>query len=153
MDIGSGKEGPAGKLSNFPPSPFMFDGVLCNSVEGPLQAFKHKNPEMQVHVCSLVGRAAKFKGKKKKWWRDQKLYWQGNEYDRHSPEYQQLLDRLFQAVFDQNESKRNALLATGNAVLRHSMGKNDPSKTVLTEQEFCSRLMKNRSRLQALKRP
>ncbi|WP_226377912.1 NADAR family protein [Citrifermentans bremense] len=39
------------------------------------------------------------------------------------------------------------LLATGEEVLTHSIGEQDPRKTVLTEDEFCSRLMANRSRI------
>lgn len=65
MDIGSGKAYPCNALSNFAPHPFVFDGVECNSMEGLLQSFKFANPEMQEAVCKLVGKAAKFKGKKK----------------------------------------------------------------------------------------
>jgi hypothetical protein len=41
MDIGSGKVGPAGGLSNFRPRPFVFDDVECASMEGLLQSFKY----------------------------------------------------------------------------------------------------------------
>ena len=47
-------------------------------------------------------------------------------------------------MFDQNESFRKALLASGDSVLTHSMGSNKESETVLTEREFCSRLMRLR---------
>jgi len=102
---------------------------------------------MQKHVCTLVGKKAKFKGKKKKWWRDQKLYWLGETIDRHGPEYQILLDKAFGAMFEHSESFRNALKASGKATLAHSMGKNDESKTVLTNREFIRRLTELRSRL------
>jgi hypothetical protein len=144
MDIGSGKGGPA--LSNFAPRPFVFDGVECASMEGLLQCFKFKNPDMQVHVCTLVGKKAKFKGKKKKWWKTGKLYWQGEEIDRFSKEYQELLDRAFEALA-KNVKFQKALRATGNAVLTHSIGKNDPKKTILTTTEFCGRLMSIRDKL------
>ena len=88
MDIGSGSGFPSATLSNFAPHPFVFDGVECNSMEGLLQSFKFANPEMQKEVCKLVGKQAKFKGKKKKWWRTQTLYWQGKEFKRDSEEYQ-----------------------------------------------------------------
>ena len=65
MDIGSGSGFPSGTLSNFAPHPFVIDGVECNSMEGFLQSLKFSNPEMQKEVCKLVGKAAKFKGKKK----------------------------------------------------------------------------------------
>jgi hypothetical protein len=44
----------------------------------------------------------------------------------------------------ENDGFRNALIATGNAVLTHSIGKKNQSETILTEQEFCSRLMRVR---------
>lgn len=39
-----------------------------------------------------------------------------------------------------NSYSTNALRASGNSVLTHSIGKTDPRKTVLTAKEFCSRL-------------
>ena len=146
MDIGSGAGFPSATLSNFAPHPFVIDGVECNSMEGFLQSLKFSNPEMQKEVCKLVGKAAKFKGKKKKWWRTQTLWWQGKEIARDSQEYQILLDRAFNALA-QNSSFRAALLATGNSTLTHSIGKNKITETVLTKQEFCSRLMKIRNEL------
>jgi predicted NAD-dependent protein-ADP-ribosyltransferase YbiA (DUF1768 family) len=146
MDIGSGTGFPSASLSNFAPHPFIFDGVECASMEGLLQSFKFSNPEVQREVCKLVGKQAKFKGKKKKWWRTQTLFWQGKEFKRESQEYQELLDRAFEALAT-NESFQRALLATGNAVLTHSIGKIKESETVLTRNEFCSRLMKIREKL------
>ena len=146
MDIGSGSGFPSGALSNFAPHPFVIDGIECNSMEGFLQSLKFANPEMQKEVCKLVGKAAKFKGKKKKWWRTQTLYWQGTEIPRDSQEYQDLLDRAFDALA-QNSGFRAALLATGSSVLTHSIGKTKITETVLTRQEFCSRLTKIRERI------
>lgn len=146
MDIGSGTGFPSASLSNFAPHPFIFDGVECASMEGLLQSFKFSNPEVQREVCKLVGKQAKFKGKKKKWWRTQTLFWQGEEFKRESQEYQELLDRAFEALAT-NEGFQKALLATGNSVLTHSIGKIKESETVLTRNEFCSRLMKIRERL------
>ena len=139
MDIGSGKGWPSAALSNFAPHPFVVDGVECSSMEGFLQSLKFKNPFMQKEVCKLVGRAAKFKGKPKKWWRDQHLWWHGKRIDRHSNEYQLLLDKAFYALA-KNTSFQKALVATGKAVLTHSIGKSDSSKTILTKREFCVRL-------------
>ena len=143
MDIGSGNSYPSSALSNFAPHPFVIDGVECASMEGFLQSLKFKNPDMQRHVCTLVGKAAKFKGKDKNWWRDQTLYWQGVEYKRDSEEYQLLLNRAYNALY-QNEGFRRALEASKPAILTHSIGKNDESRTVLTQSEFCGRLMKLR---------
>lgn len=131
MDIKSGKGYPESTLSNFASHMFMFRGILCNSIEGLLQSLKEKNPEMQKYVCTLVGKAAKFHGKKKAWWKTGVLYWQGKEISRFSDEYQQLLDEAYSALA-QNEGFQRALLATGNAMLMHSIGKRDQSETILT---------------------
>lgn len=146
MDIGSGNGYPCSSLSNFAPHPFIIDGVQCNSMEGFLQSLKFSNPDMQVEVCKLVGKAAKFKGKKKKWWKDQTLYWQGVPMKRDSQEYQELLDRAYLEL-SKNESFKRALLATKDSVLTHSIGKRDSTQTILTTREFCGRLMKLRSEL------
>ena len=139
MNIGSGNKYPSNALSNFAPHPFVLDGVEINSMEGLLQSFKFKNPEMQKEICKLVGRQAKFAGKNKKWWTTQILYWQGKEYKRDSEEYQQLLDKAYNALA-QNKSFQRALVASGSAVLSHSIGKTKQNETVLTRKEFCSRL-------------
>lgn len=147
MDIGSGKEYPSNALSNFSPHPFVFDGVEVASMEGLLQSFKFKNFEIQKEVCKLVGKAAKFKGKPKKWFIEQKLYWNNVEYDRHSKEYQELLDKAYDAL-SQNTSFQKALLATNKSTLTHEIGKSKESETILTKREFISRLYKIRERLQ-----
>ena len=123
MDIGSGNGYPAGSLSNFAPHGFVIDGVECASMEGFLQSLKFSNPDMQKEVCKLIGRAAKSKGANKNWQQKQILYWQGKTYKRNSQEYQDLLDRAFNALAE-NTSFQKALLATGNATLTHSKGKN-----------------------------
>lgn len=144
MDIGKGNGYPSASLSNFTPHPFIIDGVRCNSMEGFLQSLKYDNIEMQKHICTLVGIKAKTKGRKKAWYRKQELYWQGQVYKRDSKEYQDLLDRAYKCLTEQNEGFRKALIASGNAVFTHSIGKKDSSKTILTIKEFCSRLTKMR---------
>lgn len=148
MDIGSGNSYPAATLSNFSPHPFIIDGIICNSMEGFLQSLKFQNPDMQKEVCKLVGKAAKFKGaKKNKHWKSrQTLYWQGKEYKRDSDEYQKLLDRAFDAL-SKNINFQKALLASGDAVLTHSIGKTKQTDTVLTTSEFTSRLTRIREEL------
>ena len=139
MDIKSGCGYPGSALSNFAPHPFVIDGIECASMEGFLQSLKFKEPSMQIEVCKLVGRQAKFKGKKKKWFKDQTLYWQGVAYPRKSVEYQELLDRAFIAL-SHNEGFKRALVATRKSVLQHSIGKTNKASTILTASEFCRRL-------------
>ena len=147
MDIRSGGGYPGSALSNFAPHRFVFDGVECASMEGLLQSFKFDKAHIQVEVCKLVGKAAKSRGsdRSKSWQRVQTLWWQGVAMPRRSQEYQDLLDRAYQAMFEQSEGFRKALLATGSAVITHSLGKNKEADTVLTAREMCSRLMKLRA--------
>lgn len=146
MDIKSGRTYPSKALSNFAPHPFKFDGVLCNSMEGLLQSFKFKNPDMQVEICKLIGLAALRKGRTKNWKVRQILYWQGVEYKRTGLGYQQLLDNAYDALA-LNTAFRKALLASGESTLTHSIGKRKESDTVLTQKEFCSRLLRIRKEL------
>ena len=150
MDVGSGNTYPASSLSNFAPHGFIFEGVECASMEGFLQGLKFSNPDMQSHVCTLVGRAAKSKGSKKNWKRDQTLYWKGLPIKRDSEEYQKLLTNAFNALATNNGFQR-ALLASQNATLTHSMGRNKINETVLTEKEFCSQLHRLRNILKEQK--
>lgn len=147
INISSSTRGVAGSLSNFAPHPFVFDGVICNSMEGFLQSLKFENPDMQAHVASLVGRKAKFKGKKKKWYTTQTLYWQGVAYPRESEAYTKLIERAFDA-YGQNSKVKKILLSTNNATFEHSMGKRKKSETILTRSEFVSNLTRVRSNLQ-----
>lgn len=149
MNIGSGSGYPSANLSNFHPHSFTVDGVYCASMEGFLQSLKFKSVDMQVEVCKMVGFQAKRKGsgKNKQWKQSQMLHWQGLEYPRKSKEYQLLLDKAFDSLA-KNKKFQRALLATGNATLKHSIGRNKESDTVLTIREFCSRLTKIRTRLQ-----
>lgn len=118
-------------------------------MEGLLQGFKVKDPEMQKHCCTLVGFKAKKFGSKKNWQRTQTLWWQGEAIPRDSDEYQQLLDEAYETLYTTNEKAKNTLLATGDANLTHSIGRSKMNETILTKQEFCSRLMKIRAKLKA----
>lgn len=139
MDILSKNRYPSSALSNFAPHPFEIDGVKCNSMEGFLQSLKFESTDMQEYVCSLVGIAAKRKGASKNWRQKQTLYWRGKPYKRDSEEYRNLLNRAYNALYE-NNGFRKALESTNGAVLTHSIGKNKIQDTVLTASEFCSRL-------------
>lgn len=146
MDIGSGKGYPAANLSNFHPYQFEIDGISCNSMEGFLQSLKFKDINMQKEVCKLVGKKAKFKGKKKKWFKDQQLYWRSETFKRDSQEYQDLIFRAYECLA-KNKKFQKTLLATQNATLTHSIGKNKITETILTKREFCNILTTIRSNL------
>jgi hypothetical protein len=109
-------------------------------MEGFLQGCKFESIDMQKHVCTLVGFTAKKAGRNKKWWEKQTLYWLGKPMKRESDDYQNLLNRAYNAMYTQSTSFRNALIASNKATLGHSIGRTDINKTVLTVREFCSRL-------------
>lgn len=128
------------------PHTFTIDNVKCASMEGFLQALKTKNPDMQEHICGLVGRAAKFAGKNKNWKTNQTLYWWGKSYPRKSDEYQKLLTIAYTELGKNNSFKR-ALTAAGNATFTHSIGSRKQEDTVLTVNEFVGQLNRLRNEL------
>jgi len=150
MDIGSKHGYPASALSNFAPHRFVYDDEESASMEGFLQSLKFSNPEVARSVRQLVGLAAKKRGSKRNdaWQRARCLWWKGEPVDRFGQAYQDLLDGAFRAMFDQSDSARKALLASGTATLTHSIGRRKKSETILTTSEFCGRLTVIRNELQ-----
>ncbi|MBR6765803.1 MAG: hypothetical protein IKM06_04885 [Clostridia bacterium] len=140
VDIRSKRLGPAGRLSNFTKRSFVFDGVECRSIEGVLQGFKFSSPTEQAIVCGLWGIQAKLAGEKASWKESQTLYWNETAYKRDSEEYQHLLNRLYSAVFEQDEAFRKDIKAVKNRRLIHSIGSSQQNNTVLTEEEFIKNL-------------
>jgi predicted NAD-dependent protein-ADP-ribosyltransferase YbiA (DUF1768 family) len=151
INASSSAKWPGNKLSNFPPSPFVIDGVECASAEGFIQALKFDNPEMQRHVCTLVGLAAKRKGRKgnKRVQRQRKVWWQGREIEFRSQEHMDLIERALRAKFTQNDSARRALLATRDSTLTHNTGHRESPHTSLPAREFIRMLYRIRAELQA----
>ena len=142
MEIYSRNPYPAGKLSNFTSFKFVLDGIECGSMEGFLQALKFENVSSQQATAKLSGYTAKKKGsaRNKFWTSKQCLWWNGIEYNRKSFEYQNLLNRAYNALYEQNESFRKCLDDAGNAKFTHSMGNKNKKETCLTRSEFCGRL-------------
>lgn len=142
MDVGSRNSYPAGKLSNFTAFQFEFDGVQCASMEGLLQSFKFENIESQRITCGLTGFAAKKKGsgRNKEWKSKQTLWWNGKSYSRKSKEYQDLLNRAYNALYENDKFRKTLEDAGPKTIFTHSIGKNNKKETVLTESEFCKRI-------------
>lgn len=148
MNIQGGNGWPSSALSNFAGHGFIFDGIDCASMEGLLQSFKFDKPHIQVEVCKLIGKAAKFRGKprNKAWRQAQTLWWKGCAISRHSPEYKRLLWQAYCSMYKQSDGFRSALMATKGMHLTHSIGSSDSSYTVLTEREFCGILTRLRDK-------
>lgn len=143
LDIRSNGEYPSNVLSNLCSNGFRFDGVVCSSMEGFLQSLKHKEKDKQLQLCSMKGGNAR-KRSVTSWQTDQIVWWKGVAIDRQSEEYQKLLRRAYQAMFDQSERFRAALMQTRGITLTHNSGETNPYKTILTAQEFCTILTEMR---------
>ena len=147
VDISSDGRYPGAMLSNFTPYEFTFRGKRFLSMESLLQGLKFETVETQNGVFERVGVKAKLRGKKRKWYLDQTLYWQGTPMKRDSKEYKNIVCEAFYALAE-NIDFQKTLLATGNKHLYHTMGKSDPTRTILTEDEFCEILTNLRKKLQ-----
>lgn len=137
VDIWSKSDYPADVLSNLCSNGFRLDGMVCGSMEGFLQSLKQKDKDKQRQICSMKGKNAK-KMTSTGWQTDQIVWWKGVAIDRQSEEYGQLVRRAYQAMFEQNERFRTALMSTRGQKLFHSRGESNPFKTILTESELCT---------------
>lgn len=146
VDIHSKSKYPAGALSNFMPYTFIFRGMSFMSMESLLQGLKFEAVEEQNKVFLLVGVEAKRKGKGHDWHHNQHLWWQGKPMKRCSDEYRNFVEEAFKALSYNNDFQM-ALKATGNKRLYHTIGISDPTKTVLTEEEFCGILTRLRTKI------
>ena len=140
VDISSRLSGPAGRLSNYTERCFVFDGVPCRSLEGILQSLKCSDQEEQKQICRLTGGWASKAGKAHGWKEKQVLYWKGVPFPRRSAAYQELISRIYDAVFEQDASFREDLEAVRGRRIDHSMGLSNPAETVLTRMEFVRQL-------------
>lgn len=147
LDIKAKAPFPACALSNLAPHAFVLDGVACSSMEGFLQGLKVEDRTEQERICALSGGEARGRGQQHEWNTTGTLWWRGEPIDRLSDAYQALLDRAYEALFDQSRKFRDALAASGEARIVHSIGKDDPCETILTREEFCGRLERLRARL------
>lgn len=149
VDIRSNQPFPVGALSNLARHHFVFRDQPLVSMEGLLQGLKHEDVADQRRVHGLWGGAAKRGAKGRQRGPGQPLWWLGTPIDRFGPAYQAFLDEAYDALFTQSGEARAALLATGTAPLVHTIGKTDPTATILTVDEFCARLTAIRGRLAA----
>jgi len=137
IDIRSDGLYPSNVLSNLCSNGFRFEGMVCGSMEGFLQSLKYKDKDKQRQICSMKGGNAR-KRSVTSWQTDQIVWWKGYAIDRQGEEFQQLVRRAYQAMFNQSQRFRDALMQTRGITLIHSIGEVNPYRTILTSQEFCS---------------
>lgn len=140
LDIRSNGLYPTNVLSNMCSNGFLFDGMECGSMEGFLQSLKRKELDKQRQICNMRGGNAR-KMSVTSWQTDQIVWWKGQAIDRQSEEYQRLIRCAYQAMFEQSERFRDALMQTRGITLVHTIGEPSSYKTILTPSEFCDILM------------
>jgi predicted NAD-dependent protein-ADP-ribosyltransferase YbiA (DUF1768 family) len=151
LDLGYRNEGLGKALSNLCEYPFVLDGVQCRSIEGFLQSLKFQELDAQDMMLGMFGYKAWKTGQVGNDWREsQTLWWRGVPYQRTSREYHMLLERAYNACFEQNETFRKSLFDTGVDVLTHTTGNHDPTMTTLTEWEYIYNMYRLRARAQQL---
>ncbi len=111
IDIWSKNAYPADVLSNLCSNGFRFDGVVCGNMEGFLQSLKQQDLNKQRQICSMKGRNAK-KHTSTGWQTDQIIWWKGKAIDRKGQEFTTLVHQAYNAMFEQSERFRTALMAT-----------------------------------------
>ena len=147
IDIAYKGKGVQKALSNFTPHAFVIDGVECASMEGVLQSLKYRSDKKQKTVCTLTDFDAKRAGERKFWWKVTGfIHWQGRRIKRDSKEFDELIARAYEQLFC-NAEFRQALEEAGDCELKHTMGKHDKKKTILTEKEFIDNLNRLRNKL------
>ncbi len=127
-----------GALSNLFPYKFEIDGVQCASMESFIQSLREENPDIQAKICSDCAgpHAYKLRVCLNDWRTDGFVYWRGKKIKRISEDYTALITRAYDALFEQNILFRRALEHFKYHYLIHSIGKDDNTETLLTEEEY-----------------
>lgn len=130
-------------LSNFCGNDFCFDDVQCGCMESFLQSLKVQDQQLQRKIC-----LCKFYELESvpipDWDCHQQLWWKGNQFDRFSAEYIDLLHRAYEAMYLWCARFRDALMSTVGKELSFNSEASDFDKVVITDKEFCEILAKLR---------
>ena len=134
---------PYNVLCNFTNTQFKHQGVKVSSMEGFLQSLKVKDKRTQEKMCTLPGFMAKKVGnylKRSGQFDRTTVYWQGKQYDRNTKEFQNVISEAYDSKYSQDRVFRTVLKSSRGRKLTHTIGKNDPMDTILTENEFIDHL-------------
>lgn len=127
-------------LSNLADKQFTFRGERVHSIEAVLQSIKIQDAAEQATFWQQQGFWCKKHGRKIPWQQTRLLWWKGEPMDRDGPIYQTFLDELYVACYMECPKFKEALIASRNHELSHSIGTIDQEFTILTQQEFLDRL-------------
>lgn len=153
LNISYKNQGLERKLSNLYPYEFILDGVKLSSMEGFLQSIKTSNMIEQQKIWSMYGLDAWRYGQKFNNWKEtQTIHWLTRTIQRNSEEYQNLISKAYDCLFE-NEEFRQTLKESIGYKLTHNINnknyksKNDITQTVLTPEEYLNNLERLRKKL------
>lgn len=131
--------------------------VACKSCKSPHGCREFFNP-IRDEIAQLYGLDAVYVKnilpdwkKEQGFYRFEKIYGASGEtktvrhkVKRDSSEYQNILNKAYQCLFNDSRLFRMALCQTKGKTLIHSIGKDDPKETILTRKEFVNNLYRLR---------
>jgi hypothetical protein len=120
------------------------NGIKFESYEGFIQSLKTNDNKEKEFLWNLTGFKAWKYGQQFNWIDRQTVYWLGNEIDRHSIEYTDLINRSYDCLL-LNDNFKLKLLESLPCKLDHTVGYSDKTKTLLTKKEFLDNLNRLRN--------
>ena len=136
-------------LSNLFPHTFSFSIedsnqiICCASMESFLQSLKIENPTLQIQFAEEYTGYMAYKARLAlpDWRKHQLLYFGGKSYGRHTQEYQDLITRAYDCLFESNDIFREIVLPRfKDYTLIHSIGETNNHETILTDSEYLYQL-------------
>lgn len=129
---------------------YSFSTVSCTpcfSMEGFIRSLVEKDSNVQREICLYSGLPAyALKDILRDWRIDQTLYWNNVAYKRESLEYDALIAKAYDRLFDRNALFKKNLLSTGDKALAHSIGINNKKESLLTKDDYIMHLYRLRKK-------
>jgi len=139
IDISFKSKGIAKALSNLCPYPFQFEGINCSCMEAFIQSLKVQDIAVQEDVCFKTGLFCyNIRYMFDDWRKTGTVYWKGKPINRQSKDYLMLITRAYEALLNQSPIFHYALskVKENGYMLKHSIGCEEISETLLTPNEF-----------------
>lgn len=148
IDISYRSHGIAKVLSNL--YYYRFSNVACTpcySMEGFIRSLVEPEHLLQREICLYSGLPAyELKDVLRDWRIDQTLYWNSVAYKRDSPEYDALIAKAYDRLFEKSRLFKKNLLSTGDKALAHSIGNTDKTESLLTKDDYILNLYRLRKK-------
>lgn len=135
-------------LSRLCNNDFCYDKVQCGCMEAFLQSLRYPDSEIQKQICVMSASELGYRLESYSspdWQETQTLWWKGNTIKRDSREYRRLIYDTYSAMFRWSYRFRTVLMQTDDKKLIFNSGSSVPSKSLLTDKEFCKILTRLRA--------